>query len=103
MNMGQFKTDIARTDKEVIVSIQISGLLKETFNIDVNNDRIKIIFTSKNTTDESSGNNIAKKKSVSSYVKILPIPEDAAPGSNKVDISGETIKIRFDRKINNKQ
>jgi len=98
MLMGQFATEVTRTDKEVTVTIRLPGLTGKTADINITDDRIKVSFSAKTATEEKDGGGIVKKESSQNYVKILPVPEDAAPGTGKVKIEGEQVKITFDKK-----
>lgn len=98
MLMGEFKTDVVRTDKEVTVIISLPGLTSRTADIDITDERIKISFSAKTSTEEKSAGRVMKKESSENYVKILPVPGDAVPGTGKAEMEGERVKIRFDRK-----
>lgn len=98
MAMGEYKTAVTRTEKDVTLSIQLPGLAARTADIDITEDRIKISFTAKTSDEEKKPGGVMKKGSVESHVKILPLPEDAVPGTGKAEIDGETVKIRFDRR-----
>lgn len=98
MLMEEFKTNVVRTDKEVKVIISLPGLTSKTADINITDDRIKISFSAKTSTEEKSAGGVIKKESSQNYVKILPVPEDAVPGTGKAEIEGEQVKIKFDRK-----
>lgn len=66
--------------------------------IDITDDRIKISFTAKTPSEETKPGSVLKRESAESHVKILPLPEDAVPGTGKAEINGETLKIKFDRR-----
>jgi len=98
MLMGQFVTEVTRTDKEVKVTIRLPGLTSNAADINITDDRIKISFSAKTAVEEKSGGGIVKKESSQDHVKILPLPEDAVPGTGKVKTQGERVEITFDRK-----
>lgn len=98
MALGKFNIEVARTEKDVTLTIRVPGISAKTAAIDITNDRIKIAFSAGGSSEERSAGGLVKKASAQSYIKILPLPADAAPGTGKVEVSGETIKIRFDRK-----
>lgn len=98
MLMGQFAAEVTRTDREVALAIRVPGLAAKTANIDITDDRIKISFSAKTSSEEKSAGGFVKKGSSQSYLKIVPVPEDAVPGSGKVEMDGELVKIKFDRR-----
>jgi len=98
MKMGQFKTELARTDKDVTLTIRVPGLAARTADINITDDRIRIAFSARTSSVEKSGEGIVKKETSQSYIKILPVPEDAARGTGKVEIGKEEVKIKFERK-----
>ncbi|MHB0996041.1 MAG: alpha-crystallin domain-containing protein [Elusimicrobiales bacterium] len=98
MLMGRFSTEITRTDKEVAVAVSLPGLKAGTADINITDDRIKISFSAKTATEEKSGGGIAKRESSQNYVKILPVPGDAVPGTGKVKMEKEQVRIIFERK-----
>ncbi len=61
-------------------------------------NRIKVSFSAKTATEEKNGGGIVKKESSQNYVKILPVPADAVPGSGKVKTEVEQVKIIFETK-----
>jgi len=98
MRLGEFKTDVLRTDKDVTISLTIPGLSEETLNIDVTDERIRIVFSARESSEEKLIGGAVKKETYRSFVKILPLPVDSAPGTGKVKVEGEKVKIKFDRR-----
>lgn len=98
MQMGRFKTAVTRTEKDVTLTIELPGQAARTADIDITDDRIRISFTARNSAEEKKPGGVTRKESVESHVKILPLPEDAVPGTGMARIDGETVKIRFDRR-----
>lgn len=98
MMLGRFNIDVKNTEKDITLTIQVPGLSAKTADINITNDRIKIAFSANTTFEEKSGRGIVKRSTLQSYLKILPVPADAAPGTGKVETDGELVKIRFDRK-----
>jgi HSP20 family molecular chaperone IbpA len=98
MDMDQFETSVERSDKEVVVTVKVPGIDKAKADISVNNDRIKMAFTSRRENEEKTAAGVAKSEAVRSYVKILPVPADAVPGSSKSVVEGDKVKIVFARK-----
>ncbi|OGS14382.1 MAG: hypothetical protein A2234_10480 [Elusimicrobia bacterium RIFOXYA2_FULL_58_8] len=99
IGMGEFKTAISRTDKNVVLAMTIPGVDGKNADININNDRIKISFTIRNVQDKKDS--VAMRSETSqSYVKIMPFPDDAVPGTAKTVMDKHTIIITFDKKTN---
>lgn len=98
MKMGRFATDISRAGDAVTISIQVPGLAAGTADVNITGGRIKISFYAKAAYREKSGDLVVIKQTSQSYVKILPVPADAEPGTGKAVIEGERIKIEFRKK-----
>lgn len=101
MRMGEFRTDMVRSDKYVTLGINAPGLAGDTLNIDITDERIRISFSARTASEEKLVSGLIKKEAYRSYVKLLPLPADAAPGTEKVKIQGERVEIRFDLKKTN--
>jgi HSP20 family molecular chaperone IbpA len=98
MRLREFGTDVARTDGAVTITIVIPGLSGETADVNITEDRIRISFSSKSGSEEKLVAGVVRKESYKSYVKILPVPADAAAGTGKVKVEGDRIAITFDLK-----
>jgi HSP20 family molecular chaperone IbpA len=98
MDMAQFETSVERSDKEVVVTVKVPGLDKARSDISVNNDRIKLSFTSRKKNEAKGAAGVVKSEAVRSYIKILPVPADAIAGSGKVVVEGDKVRITFARK-----
>lgn len=96
MLFREFRTEVGRTDKDVTISVTIPGLSENTVDIDITDERIRIAFSAKTASGEKLIAGILKKETYRSFLKILPLPVDAAPGTGKIKVEGETIRIRFD-------
>lgn len=100
MRLGQFKTEVSRTDREVTLAIRLPGLAAGTADVNMKEGMIKLSFQSRSFSEHKSAGSLIKRESSESYVKILPVPEDAVPGTGKVQIDGEVVKIKFERGTN---
>jgi HSP20 family molecular chaperone IbpA len=98
IGMDDFKTNIFRTDKNVILTMTIPGVDSKTADININNDRIRISFSAKNVQDKKEGGGVMHSESSQSYIKIMPIPDDAIPGTAKIEIKNNQVTITFDKK-----
>jgi HSP20 family molecular chaperone IbpA len=100
MRLGRFKTEIGRTDKEVTLTISLPGLAGGAADVNIKEGRIKLSFQARSASGQKSAGSLIKRESPESYVKIMPVPEDAVPGTGKVQIDGELVKIKFERRTN---
>jgi HSP20 family molecular chaperone IbpA len=98
MMLGRFDIDVKTTEKAITLTLQVPGLSAKTADINITNDRIKIAFSARTSVEEKSAGGIVKRSALRSYLKILPVPEEAAPGTGKIETDGERVKIIFDRK-----
>lgn len=98
MRLGQFKTEVGRTDKEVTLTIRLPGLAAGTADVNIKEGIIKLSFKAGSVSGHKSSGSLIRRESSESYVKILPVPEDAVPGTGKVQLDGELVKIKFQRK-----
>jgi len=98
MRMGRFSTDISRSGGHVTIGVSVPGLAADTLDVDISDERIKISFSARTGSEREIAGGVVKKESYQSYVKILPLPADAAPGTGKVKAEGERVIIRFDIK-----
>lgn len=96
MRLGEFRTNVVRTNKDVTISVVIPELSEDTLNIDITEERIKIAFSAKTASEGKLIAGTLKKAAYRSFVKILPLPVDAAPGTAKVRVEGQTVNIKFD-------
>lgn len=100
MRLGRFKTEVSRTDREVILAIRLPGLAAGTADVNIKEGIIKLSFQARSAAGHKSAGSLIKRESSESYVKILPVPEDAIPGTGEVLIDGELVKIKFGRRMN---
>jgi len=100
MLMTQFRTEAERTDNDITLTIHLPGLDPGGAKINITGDRIKITFSSE--ASQVGSGLIARNGPRQSYVKILPVPPDAVPGSGRVEMKRERLKIRFARQQGSK-
>lgn len=96
MKLGRFKMRTERTDSTVTIVLEVPGLASKTADISVTRDRIRLSFTARTRSVGGRGGTTDVSESEEIYVKIMPLPSEAEPGSEKVEIKGETVRIRFD-------
>lgn len=100
MRLGRFKTEAGRTDKEVTLTIRLPGLAGGAADVNIKEGMIKLSFRAKSSSEHKSSGSLITKAATENYVKIMPVPEDAVPGTGKVQIDGELVKIKFERRAN---
>lgn len=99
MKMGQFRTVISRSDHDLTLTIRIPGLAAGTADVSITADRIKISFVTRSVSEVASSGGMLRKETSQGYIKVLPLPEDAVPGTGKAETEDGSIRIRFDRKL----
>lgn len=100
MRLGQFKTEVSRTESEVTLGIRLPGLTAGTADVSINEGMIRLSFQARAVSENKSAGGLMKRESSETYVKILPVPGDALAGTGKVQIDGEVVKIKFERRKN---
>ncbi len=98
MRMRQFPAEVKRTARDITLTIRIPGLSAGTADVNISGERIKISFSARAQAEEKREGLVTKTESSQSFIKILPVPEDAAAGTGKAVIDGELVKITFARK-----
>lgn len=93
-----FKTDVSTTDKNIIVSIEIAGMDKNSANIKIDKSGIRISCDVRTIKEEQSEGRSIRSESSKSYLKIIPIPFDAIPETAKTDLDKNRVVVTFDRK-----
>lgn len=100
MRLGRFKTEVSRTDREVTLAIRLTGLAAGTADVNIKEGIIILSFQGGSVSGDKSAGSLIKREGSESYVKILPVPGDAVPGTGEVLIDGELVKIKFERRKN---
>ena len=98
MMTDQFKTETGRTAEKVTLTMQIPGLAGGTPDVNITKNRIRIAFSARTASEDGSAGGIIKKETAQNFIKILPVPEDAVPGTGRVETEGQRLKITFERK-----
>lgn len=100
MDFSGIETKTKETEKEVVVELQISGLDKDSLNIDVNDSRIRVAYEARNIQNKSdgSGRQTLRSESVRRFEKVLPVPQNADGRNSRVERDGDTVKIVFPRR-----
>lgn len=97
MDIQDIRTSVERKGDEIIVTLNIPGLEGDSFNLDINRDRIRISYSARTASEkeDAKGNVYHRSESMRQYRKIMPIPDGADPDSSRVNRDGESIKIIF--------
>lgn len=97
MTMGRFKTEISRTEKNVILTIDVPGINSKELKVDINRGRIRISFSARASGEERKAGGVTRSESSQSYIKILPVPAGALADTAVTTRDGERVVITFDR------
>ncbi|HNW45090.1 MAG TPA: Hsp20/alpha crystallin family protein [Elusimicrobiales bacterium] len=98
MRMEEFKTTVVNDGSRITIAIDLPGPAARSAEVDISEGRIKISFSAKAASGANSGGAIIKKGSSQSYIKILPVPEEAESGTGVSDVTGGQLRITFERK-----
>ncbi|OGR42277.1 MAG: hypothetical protein A2X35_00810 [Elusimicrobia bacterium GWA2_61_42] len=98
LRMTQFRTELIRTGRELILEIYVPGLAATAADINITGERIRMSFSAKTSSGEKTAGGLIKKESSQNYVKILPVPAEAVAGTGRVEIYGDRVKIKFELK-----
>lgn len=98
LRMSQFRTELTRTGRELILEIYVPGLAATAADINITGERIRMSFSAKTSSAEKSSDGLMKKGSSRNYVKILRVPAEAAAGTGRVEIYEDRVKIKFELK-----
>lgn len=93
-----FKTAVSRTDKAVAVVIDVPGIDGKSLNLDINGGMIKMSYTARTISVQKQAGREYRSESSSSYMKIVPLPQDAVSGTGKPSVEKDRVVITFDRK-----
>lgn len=93
-----FKTAVTRTDKTVAVVIDVPGIDGKSLNLDITGGMIKMSYTAKTISVQKQAGREFRSETSSSYMKIVPLPQDAVSGTGKPAIEKDRVVITFDRK-----
>ena len=98
LGMDDFKTKVSRTDKNVVLTVDVPGIDGNTASVDINDNRIKISFTARNIQEKNDKTGTMHQEYSQSYMKILPMPEDAVATGVKTLIEENKVTITFNKK-----
>lgn len=97
-NMDEYKTDIKTKGNKIILTVQIPNLEEGTSNVDVNKDRIKISFTVAKKEEKTSKTEASVSNFKHSYLKIMPVPQEADAASAVTKTEKDKITVTFNKK-----
>lgn len=105
-NMGMFNTDIFYSpdinideqDDRYVIKLDVSGLNQDKLEIDIKNYSITISGESSSQTEESGPDRNFRSQSFSSFMKTIPLPQDADPDKIKSDVADNVLTITLPKK-----
>lgn len=77
--------DIKENKEEYIITFNIEDLNQKTLNVDINKRGITVSGESSSEREEQSQNSFFKSSSFGSFMKTVPVPEDADIGNAKTE------------------
>jgi len=89
--LGRVSAEVVHSETELTLVIRLPGVQARDVGVEVGERRVKISYAV-----PVPGRGI-KGEPPQSYVKLLPVPEDAAPGTAVVTRDGERLLITFKR------
>ncbi len=103
---GMFNTDLSfdqdlqveETDKAYVVKLDIPGLNKNKLNIEITQHALTVSGESSLEKKESGAGRTAHSQSYSSFLKTIPLPEDADADKMTTETKGETLVITLPKK-----
>ena len=100
MNVTGIDEQIQSTKNQVIVSLRIPGLQKESLNINVDKGRIRVSYSAKSGEEkkDKQGHLIQKSESIQEFEKVIPVPADADPTTAVMAKEGDNVKITFKKR-----
>ena len=90
--------DIEEKKDEYIVRLDISGMDKEKIDVDINEHSITVSGQYSQETKETSPGATFQSKSFGSFLKTVPMPDNADPQSVKTEKQEEFLIIRLPKK-----
>ncbi|MFA4988685.1 MAG: trypsin-like peptidase domain-containing protein [Candidatus Omnitrophota bacterium] len=90
--------EIQDNPEEYLIRFDISGLDKSKVRVEVDKNFIKISGEYSSGSEEKSPSASLKSKSFGSFIRTIPLPEDADPEGAKTDFQGDSIFVRIAKK-----
>lgn len=91
--LGRLATETVRSETELTLVVRLPGVQAKDAGVDVNEKRVKISYA----VPAAGGRGVVKGTAPQNFVKLLPVPPDAAPGTAAVTRDGERLLITFRR------
>ncbi|HOX23626.1 MAG TPA: Hsp20/alpha crystallin family protein, partial [Elusimicrobiales bacterium] len=87
LSREDFKTYVTEMGEHVTLSIEVPGLNQQSINLNITESAVLFSFESRRGGRQDNP-----------HMKIYPIPPAARPGSERISITGDTVRIVFARK-----
>jgi S1-C subfamily serine protease/HSP20 family molecular chaperone IbpA len=81
-----------------VIQLDVAGIDQKKLDIEFNNQSLTVSGESSESTDESTQGKSVKMNSYGSFLRTIPLPEDADPNSLKTEIKGDTLFITLSKK-----
>lgn len=91
LNKNDFKITVSEMANRVTVNIRIPDLNSKSINLNISDTTIMLSFQRKGAVK-------GEVTASDPYVKIYPVPDTAQPGTQKINVVGDNVRITFERK-----
>ena len=91
LSKSDFKITVSEMANRVTVSIAIPDLNSKSISLNISDTTIMLSFQRKASSK-------GEAKAADPYVKVYPVPDSAQPGTQKVKVVGDAVRITFERK-----
>jgi len=90
--------DIEENEDGYVIKFDIKGLNKDKIDIEISDYAITVSGERSSETEETSPNSVFKSKSFGSFLRTIPLPEDADTDKVKTEINEDILVIRLPKK-----
>ena len=90
--------DIEETEDTYIVKVEVSGVDKDKINIEINQGSVTVSGEHSVIEEEKSPDSYYSSRSVGSFLRIIPLPDDADTEKVKTEVKDDIIIITFPKK-----
>jgi len=90
--------DIAETDKEYTISVELPGVSEKDINLELIDDTLKISGEKKQEKEEKEKNYYSMERSYGAFQRVLSLPEDADRDNIQAAYKNGIMTIKIPRK-----
>ncbi len=90
--------DIAATDKEYLITVEVPGVSEKDVKIEIADDTMTIIGEKRQEKEEKEKNYYRVERSYGSFQRVLSLPEDANQDDVKATFKNGVLSINMPRK-----